>query len=62
MMPMFQTWSYTTTHIGILCHDICILTIPMVHTGIFGHRHIIRTFSNFTYSALISIHLNSNII
>ncbi|KHG14392.1 hypothetical protein F383_19016 [Gossypium arboreum] len=20
-MPMSQTWSYTITHIGILCHD-----------------------------------------
>ncbi|KHF97600.1 hypothetical protein F383_37117 [Gossypium arboreum] len=27
-------WSYSHTHIGILCHDICILTIPKVHTGL----------------------------
>ncbi|KHG04786.1 Multifunctional CCA [Gossypium arboreum] len=23
-----------TSHIGILCHDICILAIPKVHTGL----------------------------
>ncbi|KHG23029.1 hypothetical protein F383_08895 [Gossypium arboreum] len=28
-VPTSETWSYTKTHIGILCHDICILTIPM---------------------------------
>ncbi|KHG20741.1 hypothetical protein F383_27935 [Gossypium arboreum] len=27
-------WSYSHTHIGILCHDICILAIPKVHTGL----------------------------
>ncbi|KHF98075.1 Envelope glycoprotein [Gossypium arboreum] len=26
--------SYLHTYIGILCHDICILTIPKVHTGL----------------------------
>ncbi|KHF98449.1 Envelope glycoprotein [Gossypium arboreum] len=31
-IPISQTWSYTKSHIGILCHDICILTIPMVCT------------------------------
>ncbi|KHG01030.1 hypothetical protein F383_20851 [Gossypium arboreum] len=24
-MPTFQTWSYTTTYIRILCHDICLI-------------------------------------
>ncbi|KHG26420.1 hypothetical protein F383_33049 [Gossypium arboreum] len=33
-MPMSQTWSYMKSHIKILCHDICILTIPKVHTGL----------------------------
>ncbi|KHF97275.1 hypothetical protein F383_35067 [Gossypium arboreum] len=48
-MPLSQTGSYShiyirviyrchsltrTSHIGILCHDICILTIPKVHTGL----------------------------
>ncbi|KHG07720.1 hypothetical protein F383_34050 [Gossypium arboreum] len=37
-MPTPQMLSYTITHIGILCHDICILTISI-------HCHIIRTFS-----------------
>ncbi|KHG08844.1 Neural cadherin-1 [Gossypium arboreum] len=58
-MPTLQTWSYMKLHIGILCHDICILTIPMVHTGLFGCRHIIRPFSEFSYStqiAFITIH------
>ncbi|KHG07144.1 Envelope glycoprotein [Gossypium arboreum] len=27
-------WSYSHTYIGILCHDICVLTIPKVHTGL----------------------------
>ncbi|KHG17829.1 hypothetical protein F383_21740 [Gossypium arboreum] len=41
-MPLSQTgsyrnhisisWSYSHTYIGILCHDICILAIPKVHT------------------------------
>ncbi|KHG00019.1 hypothetical protein F383_38691 [Gossypium arboreum] len=31
---MSQTWSYTRTHIEILCHDICTLTIPKVRTGL----------------------------
>ncbi|KHG08259.1 Putative protease AXL1 [Gossypium arboreum] len=26
-------WSYSHTYIGILCHDICILTLPKVYTG-----------------------------
>ncbi|KHG21387.1 hypothetical protein F383_27962 [Gossypium arboreum] len=59
-MPTSQTWSYTKSNIRILCHDICILTIPMVRMGLFGRRRIIRTFSNFTYLAFISIHHNSN--
>ncbi|KHG27676.1 hypothetical protein F383_16241 [Gossypium arboreum] len=29
-----MTWSYTKSRIEILCHDICILTIPMVRTGL----------------------------
>ncbi|KHG26957.1 Putative solute carrier organic anion transporter family member 1B7 [Gossypium arboreum] len=44
-MPMSQMWSYTKTHIGILCHDIGVLIIPMVRTGLFGHRYLIETFS-----------------
>ncbi|KHG06521.1 cAMP/cGMP-dependent 3',5'-cAMP/cGMP phosphodiesterase A [Gossypium arboreum] len=32
-MPTSETWSYMKSHIEILCHDICILTIPMVCTG-----------------------------
>ncbi|KHG01867.1 hypothetical protein F383_21221 [Gossypium arboreum] len=51
-----QTWFYTKSHIRILCHDICILTIPMVRTGLFGRRHIIETFSDFSYSTRIAIH------
>ncbi|KHG18618.1 hypothetical protein F383_03983 [Gossypium arboreum] len=27
-------WSYSHTYTEILCHDICILTIPKVHTGL----------------------------
>ncbi|KHG20445.1 hypothetical protein F383_24919 [Gossypium arboreum] len=27
-------WSYSHTYIKILCHDICILTIHKVHTGL----------------------------
>ncbi|KHF99170.1 hypothetical protein F383_38186 [Gossypium arboreum] len=27
-----MTWSYMESHIRILCHDICILTIPKVRT------------------------------
>ncbi|KHF97836.1 dna replication complex gins psf1 [Gossypium arboreum] len=27
-------WSYSYIYIEILCHDICILTIPKVHTGL----------------------------
>ncbi|KHF99312.1 hypothetical protein F383_38334 [Gossypium arboreum] len=27
-------WSYSYTYIGILCHDIYILTIPKVHMGL----------------------------
>ncbi|KHG03578.1 hypothetical protein F383_26878 [Gossypium arboreum] len=27
-------WSYSHTYIGILCHDICILVIPKVPTGL----------------------------
>ncbi|KHG29641.1 hypothetical protein F383_11680 [Gossypium arboreum] len=49
-MPMSQTWSYTKSNIEILCYDICILTILMVRTGLFRHRHIIETFSNFLFS------------
>ncbi|KHG08294.1 hypothetical protein F383_34793 [Gossypium arboreum] len=52
-MPTSQMWSYTKSPIGILCHDICILTIPLVYTGLFGRRHIIETFSDITYSTLI---------
>ncbi|KHG21053.1 hypothetical protein F383_31645 [Gossypium arboreum] len=52
-------WSYTKSHIGILCHDICILTIPIVCTGVFGRRRIIEAFSDFTYSSSIFIHHNS---
>ncbi|KHG06733.1 hypothetical protein F383_33152 [Gossypium arboreum] len=37
----------------ILCHDICILTIPMVRTGLFRYRHIIGTFLSITFAALI---------
>ncbi|KHG17453.1 hypothetical protein F383_22627 [Gossypium arboreum] len=48
-MPLSQTGSYShtyigvtyrchsltrTSHIRILCHDICILAIPKVHTGL----------------------------
>ncbi|KHG16264.1 hypothetical protein F383_20613 [Gossypium arboreum] len=33
-VPMSQMWSYMKSHIGILCHDICILIIPMVRTGL----------------------------
>ncbi|KHG10238.1 Dihydrodipicolinate synthase [Gossypium arboreum] len=34
LMLTSRTWSYMKSHIGILCHDICILTIPMVRTGL----------------------------
>ncbi|KHF98440.1 hypothetical protein F383_37501 [Gossypium arboreum] len=27
-------WTYLHTYIEILCHEICILTIPKVHTGL----------------------------
>ncbi|KHG14003.1 Dihydrodipicolinate synthase [Gossypium arboreum] len=33
-MPTSQTWFYTKSHIRTLCHDICILIIPMVRTGL----------------------------
>ncbi|KHG27653.1 hypothetical protein F383_10866 [Gossypium arboreum] len=55
-MPTSQTWSYTKSHIGILCHDICILTIRIVRTGLFGCRHIFETFSDFLYSTQTAIH------
>ncbi|KHG25491.1 hypothetical protein F383_32824 [Gossypium arboreum] len=55
-MPLSQTGSYTKSHIEILCHDMCILTIPMIRTGLFGRCHIIRNFSNFSYSTQIAIH------
>ncbi|KHG17891.1 hypothetical protein F383_00068 [Gossypium arboreum] len=45
LMPTSQMWSYTKTHIGILCHDIGILTILMVRKGLFGHHYLIKTFS-----------------
>ncbi|KHG26246.1 hypothetical protein F383_08388 [Gossypium arboreum] len=59
-MAMSQTWSYMKYRSEILCHDICILTIPMVRMGLFERRYIIETFSNFTYSSSIFIHSNSN--
>ncbi|KHG17134.1 Tetratricopeptide repeat GNN [Gossypium arboreum] len=59
-MPTSQMWSYTKSHIKILCHDVCILTIPMVRTGLFKRRCIIETFSDFTYSSSVFIHHNSN--
>ncbi|KHG08476.1 hypothetical protein F383_35847 [Gossypium arboreum] len=34
----------------ILCHYICILTIPMVRTGLFENRNFVDTFSNISYS------------
>ncbi|KHG16391.1 DNA-directed RNA polymerase subunit beta [Gossypium arboreum] len=37
----------------------CILTIPIVRTGLFRRCHIIETFSDFLYSTQISIHQNS---
>ncbi|KHG02991.1 hypothetical protein F383_25570 [Gossypium arboreum] len=42
-MPTSQTWSYTKSHIVILCHDIC--TIPIVRTRFFGrpiHHYSLR--------------------
>ncbi|KHG29868.1 hypothetical protein F383_11008 [Gossypium arboreum] len=51
-MPTSQMWSYTITHIGILCHDICILTIPMVRTGIFGCRNFVDTFLDLIFNSI----------
>ncbi|KHG10871.1 hypothetical protein F383_13245 [Gossypium arboreum] len=33
----------------ILCHDICILTIPMVRTGLLKRRNFVDTFSDISY-------------
>ncbi|KHG11233.1 hypothetical protein F383_12762 [Gossypium arboreum] len=42
-------YGLTLNHISkILCYDICILAIPIVRTGIFRCRHIIKTFLDFS--------------
>ncbi|KHG05073.1 hypothetical protein F383_30633 [Gossypium arboreum] len=35
-MPMSQTWSYTESHIRILCHDISSITI---HHNSISYKH-----------------------
>ncbi|KHG11849.1 hypothetical protein F383_19135 [Gossypium arboreum] len=39
-MPTSQMWSYTKSHNEILYHDICILTIPRVRTGLFRRQNL----------------------
>ncbi|KHG20513.1 1-deoxy-D-xylulose-5-phosphate synthase 2 [Gossypium arboreum] len=34
----------------ILFHDICILTIPMVRTGLFGRQNTVNTLLDISYS------------
>ncbi|KHF98037.1 hypothetical protein F383_37260 [Gossypium arboreum] len=61
-MPLSQTGSYTEPKVDanvpgmvlhdntyrILFHDICILTIPRVCTGLFGRRNFVDTFSDIS--------------
>ncbi|KHG23405.1 Replicase polyprotein 1ab [Gossypium arboreum] len=54
-----QMWSYTKSHNEILCHDICILTIPRVRTGLFIRRNFVDTFLDSIYLARTFIHHNS---
>ncbi|KHG19525.1 hypothetical protein F383_25195 [Gossypium arboreum] len=59
-MPTSQTWSYTITHIRILCHDICILTTPMVRMRLFRRRKFVNTSSDVLFfSTHIFIHHSS---
>ncbi|KHF98329.1 Solute carrier organic anion transporter family member 1B3 [Gossypium arboreum] len=58
-MTTSQTWSYMNSHNEILCHDICILTIPRVRTGFFIRQNFIDTFSNNTIKLEYSFLTNS---
>ncbi|KHG22177.1 hypothetical protein F383_06027 [Gossypium arboreum] len=56
-MLMSHTWSYTISHLGILCHDICILYIHVVRMGLSD----VVTSSIFAHSTFISIQCLINI-
>ncbi|KHG13480.1 hypothetical protein F383_19918 [Gossypium arboreum] len=58
-MPTSQTWSYMKSHIRILCHDICILSIPMVRTGLFGRRDLLLGRIPHIHLPSHSFHFNS---
>ncbi|KHG18969.1 hypothetical protein F383_24207 [Gossypium arboreum] len=78
-MPLSQIGSYShtyirvtyrchgltrTSHTGIICHDICILAIPKIHTGLSDvviRSKRIQKYSSQAYSHSAIAYINLNI-